>query len=187
MSLCLYSFAPNLQLLSSVNEVSPIGAVQSFIIHPDGSLSTPQDTVSSTGDRPAFVAALSTGQVGVMNFDGGSGLFIPTTDSPLHFERNASAITFPTKPNTISHPHMLLQHGDEVFVPDLVGPTRLAPYYLDIDSTIQGQDTIWRLVQHGSNPGSFVIQGSIPQPAGSGPRHIAIFGKFPPLLPGSEQ
>jgi len=128
VSLCLYSFAPNLQLLSSVNEVSPIGAVQSFIIHPDGSLSTPQDTVSSTGDRPAFVAALSTGQVGVMNFNGGSGLFIPTTDSPLHFERNAPAITFPTKPNTISHPHMLLQHGDEVFVPDLVGPTRLAPY-----------------------------------------------------------
>lgn len=128
MSLCLYSFAPNLQLLSSVNEVSPIGAVQSFIIHPDGSLSTPQDTVSSTGDRPAFVAALSTGQVGVMNFDGGSGLFIPTTDSPLHFERNAPAITFPTKPNTISHPHMLLQHGDEVLVPDLVGPTRLTSY-----------------------------------------------------------
>lgn len=128
MSLCLYSFAPNLQLLSSVNEVSPIGAVQSFIIHPDGSLSTPQDTVSSTGDRPAFVAALSTGQVGVMNFDGGSGLFVPTTDSPLHFERNAPAITFPTKPNTISHPHMLLQHGDEVLVPDLVGPTRLTSY-----------------------------------------------------------
>jgi len=127
VSLSLYSFAPNLQLPSSVNEVSPIGAVQSFIIHPDGSLSTPQDTVSSTGDRPAFVAALSTGQVGVMNFDGGSGLFIPTTDSPLHFERNAPAITFPTKPNTVSHPHMLLQHGNEVFVPDLVGPTRLAP------------------------------------------------------------
>jgi len=61
-----------------------------------------------------------------MNFDGGSGLFISTTDSPLHFERNAPAIAFPTKPNTISHPHMLLQHGDEVFVPDLVGPTRLA-------------------------------------------------------------
>jgi len=128
VSLCLHSFAPNLQLLSSVNEVSPIGAVQSFIIHPDGSLSTPQDTVSSTGDRPAFVAALSTGQVGVMNFDGGSGLFTPTTDSPLHFERHAPAITFPTKPNTISHPHMLLQHGNEVFVPDLVGPTRLASY-----------------------------------------------------------
>ena len=58
---------------------------------------------------------------------------------------------------------------------------------LHIDSTMQGQDAIWRLVQHGSNPGSFVIQGSILQPAGSGPRHIAIFGKFPPLLPGSEQ
>ncbi|KAL9709508.1 hypothetical protein Ac2012v2_007245 [Leucoagaricus gongylophorus] len=153
----------NDSVLYSVNEVSPVGSVQSFIIHPDGSLSAPQDTVSSTGDRPAFVAALSTGQVGVMNFDGGSGLFIPTIGSPLHFERNAPAITFPTKPNTVSHPHMLLQHGEEVFVPDL------------------GQDTIWRLVQHGSNPGSFIIQGSISQPAGSGPRHIAIFGKFTPL------
>lgn len=153
--------------------------MQSFIIHPDGSLSAPQDTVSSTGDRPAFVAALSTGQVGVMNFDGGSGLFIPTIGSPLHFERNAPAITFPTKPNTVSHPHMLLQHGEEVFVPDLVSP---APCSLTLILTrIKGQDTIWRLVQHGSNPGSFIIQGSISQPAGSGPRHIAIFGKFTPL------
>ncbi|KAF5354075.1 hypothetical protein D9756_007256 [Leucocoprinus leucothites] len=148
----------NASILYSVNEVSPIGAVQLFIILPDGSLSAPQDTVSSAGDRPAFVAALSTGQVGVMNFNGGNGLFIPpTSDSPLDFERNAPVITFPTKPNTVSHPHMILQHGNEVLVPDL------------------GQDTIWRLAQNGMNPGSFVIQGSIPQPAGSGPRHIAIF------------
>ncbi|KAJ3568490.1 hypothetical protein NP233_g5669 [Leucocoprinus birnbaumii] len=147
----------NKSVLYSVNEVSPIGAVQSFIIQPDGSLSAPLDTVSSNGDRPAFVATLSTGQVGAMNFNGGNGVIMPTSGSPLTFDRNAPVITFPTKPNTVSHPHMILQHGNEVLVPDL------------------GQDTIWRLVQRGSNPGSFVIQGSIPQPAGSGPRHIAIF------------
>ncbi|KXN82927.1 hypothetical protein AN958_02010 [Leucoagaricus sp. SymC.cos] len=147
----------NASILYAVNEVSPIGALQSFIILPDGSLSGPQDTVSTTGDRPAFAAQLSTGQIGVMNFNSGNGLFVPTATSELRFQRDAPLITFPEKPNTISHPHMVLEHGDEVLVPDL------------------GQDTIWRLVQNGRNPGSFVIQGSIPQPAGSGPRHIAIF------------
>lgn len=42
-------------------------------------------------------------------------MIIPTTD-PLHFSRDASLITFPAP---VSHPHMALQHGEEIFVPDL--------------------------------------------------------------------
>jgi hypothetical protein len=38
-----------------------------------------------------------------------------------------------------------------------------------------GQNKIWRLAQSGS---SWYISGSIPQPAGSGPRHIAIAGVY---------
>lgn len=42
---------------------------------------------------------------------------IPTTSDPLHFATNANLITFPAE---VSHPHMVLQHGEEIFVPDLV-------------------------------------------------------------------
>jgi len=51
---------------------------------------------------------------------------------------------------------MALEHDGEVLIPDL------------------GGDTIWRLKE---NPATslYAIQGSIPQPKGSGPRHIAIY------------
>jgi len=50
---------------------------------------------------------------------------------------------------------MALENGKEILVPDL------------------GGDTIWRLARAG-NSANYQIQGSIPQPKGSGPRHIAI-------------
>ncbi|KAF5353888.1 hypothetical protein D9756_007265 [Leucocoprinus leucothites] len=146
----------NASILYATNE-TPSGALQSFTINSDGTLSPAQDTIPSEGDLPAFAAALSTGRVGVMNYDTGNGRIIPTNGSPLVFDESAPLITFPRKPGTVSHPHMLLEHGDEILVPDL------------------GQDTIWRLVQNPDDPASFTIQGSIPQPEGSGPRHIAIF------------
>jgi hypothetical protein len=105
--------------LSATNE-TPSGALQSFIIKQDGSLSPPQDTIPTEGDLPAFTAALSTGQVGVMNYGTGNGRFIPITGPSLIFDRHAPLITFPLKPGAVSHPHMVLQHGDEVLVPDLV-------------------------------------------------------------------
>ena len=46
-------------------------------------------------------------------------MIIPTTTDPLHFSRSAGLITFPA---SVSHPHMALQHGSEVLVPDLVRP-----------------------------------------------------------------
>ncbi|KAI0079778.1 hypothetical protein K474DRAFT_1658570 [Panus rudis PR-1116 ss-1] len=88
-----------------------------------------------------------------MNYNSGNGLIIPTASDHLHFEP-ANLISFPAP---VSHPHMALQHGSEVFVPDL------------------GADRIWRLVENGS-PGNWRIQGFITQPQGSGPRHIATRG-----------
>ncbi|KAI0055287.1 putative isomerase YbhE [Artomyces pyxidatus] len=137
----------NSNILYAVNENSP-GALQSFIIGNQGLLTVPQDQMNSQGDSPAFTTALSTGPVAIMNYGSGNGLIVPTS-GPLDFD-NASPITFPA---AVSHPHMALEHGDEVLVPDL------------------GADQIWRLAKTGS---SWAIQGNIPQPTGSGPRHIAI-------------
>ncbi|KAF9450821.1 putative isomerase YbhE [Macrolepiota fuliginosa MF-IS2] len=145
----------NASILYAVNE-NPAGALQSFIINTDGTLSGPQDTITTGGDSPAFAAALSTGQVGVMNYNTGDGRIIPITDSPLRFNNDTPVITFPRPAGAVSHPHMVLEHGNEVFIPDL------------------GQDKIWRLAKSATDPTSFEIQGEIPQPAGSGPRHIAI-------------
>ncbi|KAM5533415.1 hypothetical protein V8D89_012965 [Ganoderma adspersum] len=145
----------NKNILYSVNEVSPIGGLQSFTIGQDGKLSSPIDTISSEGDRPAFTAPLSTGQVAVVNFDGGNALVVPTeSEDPLEFVSSFTPIVFDAP---VSHPHMILEHGSEVFIPDL------------------GADKVWRLVEDGA-PGVFKVQGQIDQPTGSGPRHIATRG-----------
>ena len=89
-------------------------------------------------------------------YNTGNGKIVPTEDDPLQFVANASLISFPAD---VSHPHMAVQNGDEVLVPDL------------------GADKIWRLIQASNDtPGSWVIQGLIEQPEGSGPRHIALAG-----------
>ncbi|EIN04630.1 putative isomerase YbhE [Punctularia strigosozonata HHB-11173 SS5] len=141
----------NQRILYATNENDPTGGLQSFTIGPQGVLTSVED-VSSDGGSPAFCVPLSTGQVAIMNYDGGNGKIVPTTTDPLHFA-DADLVTFPA---TVSHPHMALQHGKEVLVPDL------------------GADKIWRLVEDGA-PGRWKIQGDIPQPSGSGPRHIAVF------------
>lgn len=146
----------NPNVLYAVNEVQS-GALQSFDISSTGVLSNPVDTVSSGGDSPAHVVPLSDGEVAIMNYSGGNGRIIATAGSPERFDPSAAVITFPPPVGGVSHPHMTLQHGDEVFVPDL------------------GGDKIWRLVRNGA-PGNWKIQGSIAQPQGSGPRHLAIHG-----------
>ncbi|KAI0343791.1 putative isomerase YbhE [Trametopsis cervina] len=143
----------NKSILYAVNENTP-GALQSFTVGPQGALTGPVGQINSQGGSPAFTAALSTGQVAIMNYNTGNGLIIPTTTDPLHFSNSASLITFPA---SVSHPHMAVQYNNEVFVPDL------------------GADRIWRLVENGS-PGKWAIQGFITQPTGSGPRHIATRG-----------
>ncbi|KAJ6598372.1 Lactonase, 7-bladed beta-propeller-domain-containing protein [Mycena vulgaris] len=143
----------NKSILYATNENAP-GALQSFTVA--GSvLSSAVDTVPSGGDAPAFAVALSTGEVAIMNYSSGNGRIIPTTTSPEEFSNDAPVITFPPPVGGVSHPHMAVQHGTEIFVPDL------------------GGDTIWRLTPSGA-AGEYSITGSIPQPTGSGPRHIAI-------------
>ncbi len=111
-----------------------------------------------------------------MQFGSGNGLIIPTEEDPLQFTEGAPLISFNAP---VSHPHMALEVGSEVFVPDLVRLPCRAPPTLPPQSThrilsyAQGADTIWRLAPTGQ-PGAFKIQGQIDQPAGSGPRHIVV-------------
>ncbi|KAI0746772.1 putative isomerase YbhE [Daedaleopsis nitida] len=144
----------NRSVLYAVNEDSN-GGLQSFLIGQNGVLSGPMDSISSGGDSPAFTTPLSTGQVAIMNYNSGDGQIVPTQQgNPLEFMSDFTHIKFNAP---VSHPHMALQHGNEVFVPDL------------------GADKVWRLVEDGG-PGNFIVQGQIDQPSGSGPRHIAVRG-----------
>lgn len=106
---------------SATNENS-VGALQSFTISPSGALSSAAQTIASNGDSPAFATALTTGQVAALNYGSGNGRIIPTTSSPLTFDNSASTITFPPPVGGVSHPHMALQHGNEILVSDLVSP-----------------------------------------------------------------
>ncbi|KAL0060664.1 hypothetical protein AAF712_012541 [Marasmius tenuissimus] len=140
---------------SAVNEIDD-GAVQSFTTTPNGTVAGPFDTVSSGGASPAFAVALASGEVAVMNYSGGNGRIIPTKSDAVTFEKDEAAapvITFPPQGTGVSHPHEAVQHGSEILVPDL------------------GGDKVWRLTGSG---GQWKIAGDIPQPAGSGPRHVAI-------------
>lgn len=72
------AFLPNFSIettsiFSAVNELSPLGALQSYMTTPEGVISGPFDTVSSGGSGPAFTAALTTGQVAIMNYNSGTG------------------------------------------------------------------------------------------------------------------
>ncbi|KAK0494519.1 putative isomerase YbhE [Armillaria luteobubalina] len=144
----------NKSILYATNEITE-GAVQSFTVTSEGVLSEVVEMVPSGGAIPAFVDVLSTGQVTVTNYVGANGRIIPTTDTPLDFDDTAGIISFTVPNGGESNPHMALEYGSEVLVPDL------------------GGDTVWRLKENGS-PGNWKIIGSIAQPAGSGPRHIAV-------------
>ncbi|KAJ7852583.1 Lactonase, 7-bladed beta-propeller-domain-containing protein [Mycena leptocephala] len=147
----------NEHIIYAVNEVGPLGLLQSYGTSPGGGLSL-LDEVSSGGNGPAFCAPLSTGQVAIMNYGSGDGEIIPTVKGGTEFDNSTSVlVTFPPPPGGVSNPHMALEHGKEVFVPDL------------------GGDKIWRIGETGA-PGKFSIHGLIPQPKGSGPRHMAILG-----------
>ncbi|PIL23472.1 hypothetical protein GSI_14783 [Ganoderma sinense ZZ0214-1] len=143
----------NKSILYAINEVSPVGALQSYTIDQDGALSGAIDTISTEGDRAAFTTALSTGQVAVVNYLGGNALVVPTKpEEPLEFLSSFTPVPFDAP---ISRPHMVLEHGNELFIPDI------------------GANKVWRLVEDGA-PGAFKVQGQIDEPAGYGPRHIAI-------------
>ncbi|KZV69591.1 putative isomerase YbhE [Peniophora sp. CONT] len=131
------------------------GGVQSFTIGKGGAL-TAVGYVSSQGVSPAFVTPLASGGIAAVNYGSGNGIFAPTTDGGLQFGA-AQLLTFPTtgEPANVSHPHMVFENKNEIFVPDL------------------GQDKVWRIGKDAS--GKFAIHGEISQPTGSGPRHMKIF------------
>ncbi|CDO70095.1 hypothetical protein BN946_scf184806.g22 [Trametes cinnabarina] len=106
----------NKSILYATNENSD-GALQSFFFKQDGSLTAAIGQTSSGGNGPAFAVPLSTGEVAVMNFGSGNGLVVPTQEDPLEFTEGAPLISFPA---AVSHPHMALEVGQEVFVPDLI-------------------------------------------------------------------
>jgi 6-phosphogluconolactonase (cycloisomerase 2 family) len=106
---------------SAVNE-NTIGALQSFTVDRSTGILSLVETISSGGNGPAYAGALTTGQVAIMNYGDGTGRIIPTTNGGLNFDASAGNITFPipTGGEGVSHPHMALQYGNEVLVPDLV-------------------------------------------------------------------
>ncbi|TFK64512.1 hypothetical protein BDN72DRAFT_262380 [Pluteus cervinus] len=147
------SHPQNTSILYAVNEIGPVGNLQSFIVQPDTSL-TLIDTITTGGNGPTFTNPLSTGEVSAMNFGSPNSSFIATDpQDPTRFIQSP-VVDFPVGDGP-SNPHMSLEFNGEIFVPDL------------------GADKIWRLVNDGQ-PGVFRVQGQIDVDPGTGPRHIAI-------------
>ncbi|KAF6760527.1 Lactonase, 7-bladed beta-propeller-domain-containing protein [Ephemerocybe angulata] len=146
----------NKTVLYAVNEIGPVGNLQSFLIDDNGFLSL-VDTAATGGNGPTYTEALSTGEVSGMNFGSPNASFIATNpEDPARFVQSASpVVSFPVGDGP-SNPHMSLEFNGEVFVPDL------------------GADKIWRLKNDGGEPGNFKVQGQIDITPGNGPRHIAI-------------
>lgn len=148
------SHPQNSSILYAVNEIEPVGNLQSFVVGSDGGL-TLVDTVSSGGSGPTFTNPLSTGEVTAMNFGSPNCSLVATLpNDPLRFQRDSPVVEFPVNGGP-SNPHMSLEHNGEVFVTDL------------------GADKIWRLVNDGA-PGKFNVHGQIDVAPGNGPRHMAI-------------
>jgi len=148
------SHPQNTSILYAVNEIEPVGNLQSFVVQPAGGL-TLVDTVQTGGNGPTFTNPLSTGEVSAINFGSPNASFIATvTGDPLRFETTSPVVSFPVGDGP-SNPHMSLEFNGEIFVPDL------------------GADKIWRIVNDGA-PGLFRVQGQIDVVPGNGPRHIAI-------------
>ncbi|KAH7890467.1 Lactonase, 7-bladed beta-propeller-domain-containing protein [Phlebopus sp. FC_14] len=152
------SHPTNKSILYATNENVPSGALQSFTVGAQGAI-TLVDTIASGGAGPPYCAALSTGQVAIVNYNSGTARVVPTTTDPLHFSNDSAIVTFPvpiTGTQGMSEPHMTYQYYDELFIPD------------------KGNDKIWRLGEVDGQPGNFTAHGDIQQPIGSGPRHIRI-------------
>lgn len=143
----------NSSVLYAVNEIGPVGNLQSFLVDEEGSL-TLVDTVATGGNGPTYVESLTTGEATALNFGSPNASFIATQpEDPARFIESP-AVNFPVNGGP-SNPHQSLEFNGEVFVPDL------------------GADKIWRLVNDGQ-PGNFKVQGQIDIAPGNGPRHIAI-------------
>ncbi|KAJ7810470.1 hypothetical protein B0H13DRAFT_2243446 [Mycena leptocephala] len=167
----------NPNLIYAVNEVGPLGALQSYATSPGDGLSL-LDEVSSGGNGPAFCGALSTGQVAIMNYGAGNGEIIPTIHGGTKFDNSTSVLlTFPPPVDGItgmSNPHMALEYGKR-FLFLICEKFSYSPAYLQlgrVKNLAHRQD---------GRTGNFSIHGQIEQPLGSGPRHMA--SSHPPRGP----
>ncbi|KZV87969.1 putative isomerase YbhE [Exidia glandulosa HHB12029] len=141
----------NKNILYSTNEIST-GGMSSFTISSSGICSR-VGTASSNGDGPAYMAVFTSGsEVMAMNYNSGDGISYTLSSDKLQFTNPIPIAKFPV---AVPHPHMVAQYGSEVFVTDL------------------GADKVWRLARSGN---AWSITGFIPQPSGSGPRHMQIRG-----------
>jgi hypothetical protein len=63
-----------------------------------------------------------------MNYESGNGRIVQTTESGLYFDQEevTPIVTFPRLDGGASHPHMAVEHGDEILVPDLVSSLQFA-------------------------------------------------------------
>jgi len=147
----------NHSALYATNENSP-GLLLSFTVDARGGL-TQVDSIDSGGDDPANLLPLNNGkEVAIMNFSSSNGSIMSLTSDFTKFVASLPIVFTGSGPNADrqdrSHPHEVVEVGSELFVPDL------------------GADKIWRLGRSAS--GGFQTNGFIQQPAGSGPRHIAV-------------
>ncbi|KAG9122461.1 hypothetical protein FRC07_001138 [Ceratobasidium sp. 392] len=146
----------NNSVLFATNEEDE-GRVISFITNRTDGAAHKVSSSSSLGKGPAYLAGLfGVRQVAVFNYDSGNGAFIPLKDDLLTLdEEHAQKITFDA---AVSHPHQAVEVRDEVLVPDL------------------GAGKVWRLKQQPSDTPTpnWQVSGFVEQPAGSGPRHIAV-------------
>ncbi|EAU83139.2 hypothetical protein CC1G_07821 [Coprinopsis cinerea okayama7 len=142
-------------ILYAVNEIGPVGNLQSFLVDSQGGL-TLVDTVATGGNGPTFTNPLTTGEVSAMNFGSPNAAFIATDPlDPTRFIQDnlaSTVVEFPVNGGP-SNPHQSVEHNGEIFVPDL------------------GADKIWRVAKDGE---TFRVQGQIDVEPGNGPRHIAI-------------
>jgi len=146
----------NHSALYATNENSP-GRLLSFSVTASGAL-TQVDSIDSGGADPANLLPLNNGkEVAIMNFSSSNGSIMSLTSDFTKFTSSSPVVFTGSGPVTDSqdrsHPHEVVEVGSELFVPDL------------------GADKIWRL---GRSASGFQTNGFIQQPAGSGPRHIAV-------------
>ncbi|KAH7334863.1 Lactonase, 7-bladed beta-propeller-domain-containing protein [Rhizoctonia solani] len=150
----------NNSILLSTNELNPTGGLSTFLVTDRANGVVVRSSKATTGADPAFIAGLTKArQVAVMDYSSGSGAFIPLQADLLTLdESKAQRIKFNA---TVSHPHQVVEHEDEVLIPDL------------------GADKIWRFKQSAVTQAgvpNWTVQGFLQQAQGSGPRHIAVSG-----------
>ncbi|KAK6984951.1 isomerase YbhE [Favolaschia claudopus] len=139
--------------------------IVSYLFDTKTSSLTYVDTIPTTSN-PSWLSPHLTNPnifyaVNEVDYGSGDGEIVPTVKGGTKFDNSTSLLlTFPPPAGGVSHPHMAVEHGKEILVPDLVRCRQSLAYR--------------QLVL----PGEFGIHGFIQQPLGSGPRHMRVLNNF---------